>query len=285
VPFDITRLTDALALDAPLEVGQQLCRRDAHAFAQLLGKAPEAIVGCTQESALLRELADEAGSASGVTFINLRDIAGRSARGGDVQPDDHQLGRPGRARRRQTSARQGRAEQRRTGRAEPAAPGESPAQDGARHPGKGYGLVRQKERCGFSELFELVMANQADFPVCTMCRVLRISASGFYAWSTRVPSPRRMANAVLTERIRAIHSASDATCGRPRVRAELLEQGERVSHKRIARLMRVAGLRGVSRRRGFTVTTRRGIRTAARRPIWSSGSSWRMRRTSCGWPT
>lgn len=86
VPFDITRLNDALALDAPLEVGQQLCRRDAHKFAQLLGKAPEAIVGCTQESALLRELADDAGSASGVTFINLRDIAGRSARGADVQP-------------------------------------------------------------------------------------------------------------------------------------------------------------------------------------------------------
>ena len=59
VPFDITRLTDALALDAPLEVGQQLCRRDAHTFAQRLGKAPEAIVGCTQESALLRELADD----------------------------------------------------------------------------------------------------------------------------------------------------------------------------------------------------------------------------------
>jgi len=101
------------------------------------------------------------------------------------------------------------------------------------------------------------MANQADFPVRTMCRVLRISASGFYAWSTRAPSARRMANAVLTERIRVIHSASDATYGRPRVRAELLEQGERVSHKRIARLMRMAGLRGVSRRRGFTVTTRR----------------------------
>jgi putative transposase len=76
------------------------------------------------------------------------------------------------------------------------------------------------------------MANQADFPVRTMCRVLRISASGFYAWNTRAPSARRMANAVLTERIRVIHSASDATYGRPRARAELLEQGERVSHKR-----------------------------------------------------
>lgn len=101
------------------------------------------------------------------------------------------------------------------------------------------------------------MANQADSPVRTMCRFLRISASDFYARSTQAPSTRSMANAVLTERIRAIHSASDATYGRPRVRAELLEQGERVSHKRIARLMRAAGLRAVSRRRGFTVTTRR----------------------------
>lgn len=120
---------------------------------------------------------------------------------------------------------------------------------------RGYGLVRQKERFGFSELLEVVMANQADFPVRTKCRVLCISASGFYAWSTRAPSTRSMANAVLAERIRAIHSASDAICGQPRVRAELLEQGERVSHKRIARLVRAAGLRGVSRRRGFKVNT------------------------------
>ncbi|HEY9191808.1 MAG TPA: 4Fe-4S binding protein [Methyloversatilis sp.] len=86
VEFDIRRLTDVLAPDAALTVGRQLCRRDAHAFAEALGGAPEAIVGCTQESALLRELADESGSASGVSFINLRDIAGRSARGADVQP-------------------------------------------------------------------------------------------------------------------------------------------------------------------------------------------------------
>ena len=101
------------------------------------------------------------------------------------------------------------------------------------------------------------MADQADFPVRTMYRVLIISASGFYAWSTRALSARRMVNALLTERIRAIHSASDATYGHARVRAELREQDERVSHKRIARLMRAAGLRGVSRRRSFTVNTRR----------------------------
>jgi ferredoxin len=86
VPIDIKRLADALQLDAPLEVGAQLCRRDAHTFSRLLGNAPEAIVGCTQESALLRDLADEAGGAPGVSFINLRDMAGRSAGGADVQP-------------------------------------------------------------------------------------------------------------------------------------------------------------------------------------------------------
>ena len=101
------------------------------------------------------------------------------------------------------------------------------------------------------------MAHQADFPVRTLCRVLRVSASGFYAWQQRGPSPRSVANAVLTERIRRIHRESGGSYGRPRVRAELREQGEAVSHKRIARLMRLAGLQGVSRRRGYVVTTRR----------------------------
>lgn len=101
------------------------------------------------------------------------------------------------------------------------------------------------------------MANQAEFPVRSLCRVLKVSASGFYAWCARKPSARTFGNAVLTERIRAIHRASDGTYGRVRVRAELIDQGVRASPKRIARLMRLAGLRGVSRRRGFVVTTQR----------------------------
>ncbi len=101
------------------------------------------------------------------------------------------------------------------------------------------------------------MANQADFPVRTLCRMLDVSASGFYAWSARKPSARSIQNAVLTERIRTIHAASDGTYGRARIRAELMEEGTAVSRKRIARLMRVAGVRGVSRRRGFVVTTQR----------------------------
>jgi len=104
------------------------------------------------------------------------------------------------------------------------------------------------------------MANQADLPVRTMCRALGVSASGFYAWRDRKPSPRAMANAVMTERIRQIHKDSYDSYGMPRVREELQEQGEVISRKRIARLMRVASIRGISRRRAFTVTTRRDQR-------------------------
>ena len=101
------------------------------------------------------------------------------------------------------------------------------------------------------------MANQADLPVHTMCRILDVSASGYYAWRDRAPSQRASADAVLVERIRAIHADSDATYGMPRVRAELCDQGMTISKKRVARLMRVHRLRGVSRRRAFVVTTQR----------------------------
>lgn len=103
-------------------------------------------------------------------------------------------------------------------------------------------------------------ANQAALPVHTMCRVLQVSASGYYAWSDRPPSRRAIEDAVLVERIRSIHADSDATYGMPRVRAELVEQGVKISGKRVARLMRANAIRGVSRRRGFVVTTQRDQR-------------------------
>jgi len=102
-----------------------------------------------------------------------------------------------------------------------------------------------------------VNANQADFPVRTLCQVLQVSPSGYYAWQQRPPSQRSLDDAVLTERIRAIHAASDENYGSPNIHAELRDEGTRVGRKRIARLMRSAGLRGVSRRRGFVVTTQR----------------------------
>ena len=90
-----------------------------------------------------------------------------------------------------------------------------------------------------------------------MCRVLGVSHSGYYAWQERRPSRRALSDAVLTERIRLIHAASDENYGSPNIHAELRDEGTCVSRKRIARLMRVAGLRGTCRRRGFVVTTRR----------------------------
>jgi len=104
------------------------------------------------------------------------------------------------------------------------------------------------------------MANQADLPVQRLCHVLGVSASGYYAWRGRAPSARAIEDAVLTKRIRGVHAASDATYGMPRVRAELIDQGLCVSSKRVARLMRAAQLRGVSRQRSFVVTTRRDAR-------------------------
>ena len=100
-------------------------------------------------------------------------------------------------------------------------------------------------------------ANQAAFPVRKMCQVLGVSPSGYYAWQERPPSRRAMEDAVLTERIRTIHARSDAIYGAPNVHAELREEGTRVGCKRVARLMRAAHIRGVSRRRGFVVTTQR----------------------------
>lgn len=100
-------------------------------------------------------------------------------------------------------------------------------------------------------------ANQANLSVRTLCRVLKVSRSGFYAWRDRPPSPRALADAVLTERIRQIHVASDGNYGSPNIHAELRDEGTRVGRKRVARLMRQARIRGVSRRRGFIITTER----------------------------
>ena len=93
-------------------------------------------------------------------------------------------------------------------------------------------------------------------PTATMCRVLEVSPSGYYARRTRPPSARALANAELSARIVAIHQRSRATYGAPRIQAELKDQGLRVGRKRVARLLRAAGLAGVSRRRWVTTTVR-----------------------------
>lgn len=100
-------------------------------------------------------------------------------------------------------------------------------------------------------------ANQAVFPIATMARVLGVSETGYHAWRDRPPSPHALADAALLKRVRTVHASSRETYGAPRVHAELLAGGERHGRKRIARLMREAGLVGASRRRHGPITTRR----------------------------
>jgi putative transposase len=89
-----------------------------------------------------------------------------------------------------------------------------------------------------------------------MCRVLGISTSGYYAWVARKPSKRAGEDTVLRQKIEAIHKRSRATYGRPRIHAELKEDGVRVGCKRVLRLMRQAGLQGASRRKRYCTTVR-----------------------------
>jgi putative transposase len=92
-----------------------------------------------------------------------------------------------------------------------------------------------------------------------MCRLLRISRSGFYAWNKRPMCQRRRTDLALTGKIEAIHRRSKGVYGSPPIHAELAqEHGIRVGRKRVARLMRCAGLHGATLRR-FVITTRPDI--------------------------
>ena len=106
-------------------------------------------------------------------------------------------------------------------------------------------------------------ANQASHSVRRMCSLLGVSPSGYYAWLSRPPSARELADRALRNRIADIHSRSRGTYGAPRVHAELAAEGVCVGRKRVARLMRQARIQGVHRRRKVTTTRRNPERTAA----------------------
>lgn len=99
-------------------------------------------------------------------------------------------------------------------------------------------------------------ANQATLPVGTMCRLLEVSTSGYYDWRDRPLSSHARRDVELAALIHGVHERSHRTYGARRVHAELREAyGVRVGRKRVARLMRQAGLQGVQKRR-FVCTTR-----------------------------
>jgi putative transposase len=96
-------------------------------------------------------------------------------------------------------------------------------------------------------IYRFIDAEKASYPVSTLCRVLRISRSGYYEWKERPTSNRDRENATLTEWIREIHQRSRETYGYLRVHAELRALGVRCNRKRVAKLMRKDGLRGCMR--------------------------------------
>jgi putative transposase len=100
------------------------------------------------------------------------------------------------------------------------------------------------------------MAHQAEHDVRLMCRVLRLSPSGYYAWRARGPSAHELQDEALLAAIRQEHLASRGIYGAPRIQAMLKRRGICVARKRVARLMREAGIIGVTRRNKNRTTVR-----------------------------
>ena len=102
--------------------------------------------------------------------------------------------------------------------------------------------------------FGFIAAEKARYPVRILCRCLGVTRSGYYAWAQRRPSTRALRDVHLIHRLRLVHAIHRRVYGRPRLHRALRDEGIRISPKRVARLMREAGLTAQGRRR-FRVTT------------------------------
>ena len=104
----------------------------------------------------------------------------------------------------------------------------------------------------------MIDAEKANHPITRMVDLLGVSRSGYYAWAARrdaPPGPRAVRAAELTVKIRQFHAASDHVNGAPRILADLRADGEIVSQKTVAKIMRGNGIRGISPRPWQPVTT------------------------------
>ena len=126
-----------------------------------------------------------------------------------------------------------------------------------------------------------IRRHEGQYTVVLMCRVLEVGRAGYYAWRRRTPSARAQADTRLRVAIRALHAASRRRYGSPRIQQALRGQDWRCSRKRVARLMRLDGLRG-KRARRFRSTTQadgtppapnrlqRRFRVAGPNQVWAS---------------
>jgi putative transposase len=97
--------------------------------------------------------------------------------------------------------------------------------------------------------FAFIGAEKARHSVPMLCRMLRVSRSGFYAWWRRGPSRRALEDARLGTLVVTSHREGRGTYGSPRILDDLREAGEHVSRKRVARLMKERNLVGEPKRR------------------------------------
>lgn len=109
-----------------------------------------------------------------------------------------------------------------------------------------------------------------EFPIRLMCRCLKVSASGYYDWSKRLPSARQLENQRLLDQIRALHEDSRGTLGAGRMQEDLADAGQSLSLNRVARLMAADGLKGWPRpkrrgQRGKPALTPPGVRNRLER--------------------
>jgi putative transposase len=104
--------------------------------------------------------------------------------------------------------------------------------------------------------FQFIENHQDEFPVARMHEVLGVSRSGYYAWRKRPISAREMANRELYKKIEVVYNENHGTYGSPRIHRELEKQGVNCSENRVARLMRLRGLRAKQTKR-YKATTKR----------------------------
>ena len=105
--------------------------------------------------------------------------------------------------------------------------------------------------------YRLMEAEKASHSVARMADLLTVSRSGYDAWLERRPggpSPAQLRRAALTARIVTFHAESDRVYESPRILADLREDGEQVSGKTVAKLMRTSGIVGISPRKFVPVT-------------------------------
>ncbi|GGK46062.1 MULTISPECIES: IS3 family transposase [Flavobacteriaceae] len=104
------------------------------------------------------------------------------------------------------------------------------------------------------EVYQFIASYKHLYPIKKMCKVLKVSRSSYYRWFSCGPSNRALENSLFTDLIRSIFDSSQKTYGSPKIATELNRQGYHISKGRVAKLMRLNGLRSKIIRK-YRITT------------------------------